>query len=246
MKKSMPLLALVLGLLGALAQQAEAASLRISPIGIDMSAAERASSMTLVNTGTDPVNLQLRIFKWSQVNGEEVLVPATDMLVSPPAATIPAGVSYTVRIARQSVTSVQNELSYRVFIDELPKPVDPRTLGQGVSMVLRTSLPVFVVDPKAFAKLSWKVWQDGSGLHAEATNSGQRHAKIIGLAVQPEGGSPLVFGNGLNGYVLTGAHKRFDLKMDPKAKPLVPGMVVKLTAHDGSEAIQESLHVENH
>jgi fimbrial chaperone protein len=244
--KTLPLLMLALGLGAALSQPADAASLRISPIGIDMSAAERAASMTLVNTGADPVNLQLRVFKWTQVRGEEVLEPATDMLISPPAATIPAGASYTVRVARQSISAVQSELSYRVFIDELPKPNDPHTLGQGVAMVLRTSLPVFVVDPNAFAKLTWKVWQDGSGVHAEAVNGGLRHAKIIGLTVQADGSAPLVFGAGLNGYVLAGAQKRFDLQLDPKAKPLVAGTVVKLTAHDGSEAVQESVHVESH
>lgn len=243
--KSLPLLALALGLFGALAQPAEAASLRISPIGLDMPAGERAASMTLVNTGADPVSLQLRIFKWSQANGEEVLEPATDMLVSPPATTIPAGASYTVRVARESSAPVQSELSYRVFIDELPKPVDPRTVGQGVSMVLRTSLPVFVVDPKAFAKLSWKVWQDASGLHADATNSGLRHAKITGLTIHPESGAPLVFGVGLNGYVLAGSHKRFDLKLDSKIKPLAPGTVVKLTAQDDNMPVEESLHVES-
>jgi fimbrial chaperone protein len=244
--KTLPLLVFALGLGLGLTQPSEAASLRISPIGIDMSAAQRAASMTLVNTGADPVNLQLRVFKWTQVRGEEVLEPATDMLISPPAATIPAGASYTVRVARQSAASVQSELSYRVFIDELPKPIDPHTLGQGVAMVLRTSLPVFVVDPNAYAKLSWKVWQDASGVHAEAINSGLRHAKIIGLAVQPEGGAPMVFGAGLNGYVLAGAQKRFDLTLDPKAKALVVGTAVKLTAHDGGEVIQESVHVESH
>lgn len=244
--KFMPLLILALGLLGSLAQPADAASLRISPIGIDMASSEHAASMTLVNTGAEPVNLQLRIFKWTQANGEEVLSAATDMLVSPPATTIPPGASYTVRVARTSSAFAQNELSYRLFIDELPKPVDPRTLGQGISMVLRTSLPIFVVDPKAFAKLTWKVWQNADGLHAEATNTGRRHAKIIGLTVQPEGGAPLVFGAGLNGYVLAGSHKRFDLKMSPNAKPLPDGAVAKLIAHDGSQAIEESLHVESH
>ena len=239
------MLMLAVGLGMALVQPAGAASLRISPIGIDMSAADRAASMTLVNTGADPINLQLRVYKWSQAHGEEVLEPATDVLISPPATTIPAGASYTVRIARKTVAPVQGELSYRLFIDELPKPVDPGTLSQGVAMVLRTSLPVFVVDPRAFAKLAWKVWQDGSGVHAEVVNGGLRHAKIIGLVVQPEGGTALTFGAGLNGYVLAGAQRRFDLKPDPKAKALDPGSLVKLSAHDGSEPLQETVHVES-
>lgn len=235
---------LAFGLFAAFACPAGAASLRISPIGLDIPAGERAASMTLVNTGADPVNLQLRVFKWTQANGDDALDPSSDMIVSPPAATIAPGASYTVRVARTAVAPVAGEQSYRVFIDELPKPVDPRTVGQGVSMVLRTSLPVFVVDPKAFAHLSWTVWQDGDGLHAEAANDGRRHAKITGLSVKPDGGPAFAFGEGLNGYVLAGSRKRFDLKLDAKAARLAPGTSVQLTARDGGQAIQESLHVE--
>lgn len=243
--KRLSLAASILGLLAAFASPADAASLRISPIGLDIPAGEHAASMTLVNTGAEPVNLQLRVFRWTQANGEDVLDPSTDMLVSPPAATIAPGASYTVRVARTTAAPVAAEQSYRVFVDELPKPVDPGTIGQGVSMVLRTSLPVFVVDPKAFAQLSWKVWQDGDGLHAEASNSGLRHAKITGLTVKPENGAAFVFGEGLNGYVLAGSHKRFDLKLDAKAARPAAGTSVQLTAQDGGQAIQESLHVES-
>src|ERR1700744_6110375 len=94
--------AFMLGLAASLVGPAFAASLRISPIGLDLVATQRASSMTLVNTDTDPVNLQIRIFKWSQVNGADVLEPAADMMVSPPAAKVPPGASYTIRVARQS------------------------------------------------------------------------------------------------------------------------------------------------
>jgi fimbrial chaperone protein len=167
------------------------------------------------------------------------------MLVSPPAARIAPGASYTVRVARMTAAPIDRELSYRVFIDELPKPADPRALGQGVSMVLRKSLPVFVVDPKAFARLSWKVWQDDEGVHAEADNAGRRHAKIAGLTVHAENGPTLVFGEGLNGYVLAGQHKRFDLKQAPDAARLAPGSSVELTAKDSGQAIQERLRVDS-
>ncbi len=224
---------------------AHAASLRISPIGADIPSGERATSFTLVNTAAEPVNLQLRVYKWSQANSEEILDPTNEMVVSPPATTIPAGASYTIRVARPSATPVTNELSYRLFIDELPKPVDPRTINQGISMVLRTSLPIFVVDKNAMAQLSWRVWQDADGLHAEATNSGRRHAKISGLSIQPTGGQAISFGQGLNGYVLAGARQRFDLHPAEGQKApqtLANGTAVTLTAMNGNLEIQESLH----
>jgi fimbrial chaperone protein len=237
--------ALVLGAVMTVAAPASAASLRISPIGVDLVTPQRASALTLVNTDSDPVNLQIRVFKWTQVNGDDVLEPASDMLVSPPAATIPPGASYTVRVARTSNGPVQQELSYRLFIDELPKPIDPRTVGQGVAMVLRTSMPVFVTNTKAVAQLHWKVWQDDKGLHADVTNAGLRHAKIAGLTVQPAGGEPIVIGAGLNGYVLAGTSKSFLLKATGKVKlpTLAPGTALTLTARNDALNIKENLSV---
>lgn len=223
----------------------QAAALRISPIGLDITADERAGSMTLVNTAAEPVNLQLRLFKWDQQNGEDVLTPTSEMLVTPPATTIPAGASYTVRVARAGAGPVSAERSYRLFIDELPKPVDPNTVGQGVSMVLRTSLPIFVVDSKAFAELSWKVWQDADGLHAQVTNAGKRHAKITDLALQQAGGQQISFGPGLNGYVLAGTSRRFDLAPAPgKQAPSLPvGTSLQLTATDNGQPITKTVDV---
>jgi fimbrial chaperone protein len=231
---------------------AQAASLRISPVGIDLPARQRAASITLVNTDSEPVSLQIRIFKWSQSGGEDKLDPTSEMLVSPPAATVPPGASYTVRVARPAAGPVQGEQSYRLFIDELPKPIDPRTVGQGVSMVLRTSMPVFVVDTKAIARLGWKAWRDKDGLHAEVVNNGQRHAKIAALTLQPSaGGAPYVFGSGLNGYVLAGSTKRFDFKTPPADKPQVhaptlptAGSTLILTAKNDGIDIKESVIVE--
>lgn len=219
-----------------------AASLRISPIGLDLPANERAASLTLVNTGSAPVNLQLRVFQWQQVDNADVLEPTTDLMVSPPAATVPPGASYTVRVARTATSAVVGELSYRLLIDELPRPVDPRTVDQGVSMVLRTSMPVFFAAPQAKAQLTWRLWRDADGLHAEATNHGDRHAKIAGLSVQDDQRRAFSFGSGLNGYVLAGAQKRFDLP-DRAAGLLVPGQHLTLTARNGALEIHETLLV---
>ncbi|QJU56995.1 molecular chaperone [Sphingomonas sp. AP4-R1] len=243
--------ALASGLVLAAIGPARAASLRISPVGIDIPAKQRAASITLVNTDSEPVSLQIRIFKWSQTNGEDKLDETSDMLVSPPAATVPPGASYTVRVARPAVMPVQGEQSYRIFIDELPKPIDPRTVGQGVAMVLRTSMPVFVVDPKAIARLAWTVWRDRNGLHAEVLNTGQRHAKIAALTIAPADGKPIVFGSGLNGYVLAGTTKRFDFKLprpadkaEPEASALPAiGSTVALSAKNDGTDIKESVVV---
>ncbi|MFT3762898.1 MAG: molecular chaperone [Pseudoxanthomonas sp.] len=242
MKRPLHRLIIIVALL--MAGAANAASLRISPIGLDIPSDERAASMTLVNTSVEPVNLQLRVFQWSQRDGRDVFAPTTDILVTPPATTIPPGASYTVRVARTGAAQPDSELSYRLFIDELPKPVDPGTVNQGVAMVLRTSLPVFVVDPKAYPKLAWELRQDAEGLHLKATNSGGRHAKISGLALHPQSGDPINFGDGLNGYVLAGSSRVFDLKpLGAKPDLLPAGAAFTLTAKSNGQDIQDSVLV---
>lgn len=221
-----------------------AAKLRISPIGVHLTATERAGAITIVNTDDRPVNLQLRIYEWSErEDGQEQLDKTTDMIVSPPAITVPAGASYTIRIARPVVTPVNGERTYRLLIDELPQPDDPRTIGQGIKMVLRNSLPVFVTDAKAMADLKWTVWQDESGVHAQAQNHGKRHAKIINLMVQTASGRPLSFGGGLNGYVLGGATRTFTAPANAAGTPLRDGDRISLAARDDALDVKAALVV---
>lgn len=222
---------------------AQAASLRISPVNIEMQASQKATSLSLTNSGTEAVNLQLRAFSWSQQNGQDRLTATSELMISPPAVTVPAGASYTVRVARTAVTPAPSELSYRLLIDELPKPVDPRTINPGISMILRTSLPVFVVDDKAFAQLVWRTWQDADGIHTEVQNIGKRHAKISQLTLSVDNAS-ISFGKGLNGYVLAGTSRQFTAGHPNARVKLAKGKSVTLRANDGYLPIEETLHAQ--
>ncbi|UAK22993.1 fimbrial biogenesis chaperone [Sphingomonas nostoxanthinifaciens] len=218
-----------------------AASLRLSPIGIEIPAAQRASSLTVANIDPDPVSIQVRVFRWSQPGGKDQLEPATDIIVSPPVATIPGGASYTVRVARLAMRPITGEQSYRLVIDEIPKPFDPNKGPRGVAVVLRTSMPVFIQTGEGASHLVWSLWQDGAGLHAEVRNDGQRHARISALAVDAQGVRLDADQGGLNPYVLTGTTRRFDLK--PAAGQTLPplaGKTVALTAKNGDEPIKEA------
>lgn len=227
-------------------QPAGAAALRISPIGVDIRSDERAAAVTIFNSDNEPVTLQVRLFKWGQVDGEDRLEPATDLIASPPSLKIEPNKSFTLRVARTSTGAVAGELSYRLFIDELPKPIDPRAVSQGVRMVLRTSMPVFVVDKTAIARLAWRVWEDKDGIHAEATNSGLRHAKIGGLRLELADGSVLTLAQGLAGYVLAGSTKRFDYQA-PSGTPFVhlkPGAPITVVAKNDLLDIRDSVAAE--
>lgn len=223
--------------------QSVASSLRLSPVGLDLPSTQRAGTLSLMNTGSEPVHLQLRAFSWSQRNNVDHLEPAADLIVSPPATTLPPGATYTVRVARHDMTPLQQGRSYRVLIDELPKAMDPRTVSQGVAMVLRNSIPVFFSDPQAVAELRWEIRPSASGLQVEVHNQGGRQAKITGLSVQNASGKTWVVGQGLNAYVLAGAYRYFDVPVPASDRPSV-GEPLRLLAKNGRLAIDESLVVQ--
>ena len=58
---------------------AGAGSLQIEPVLIDVTAPGAASAVTLRNEGTTPINAQIRVFRWSLINGQEKLEPTEDV-----------------------------------------------------------------------------------------------------------------------------------------------------------------------
>ncbi|MDH6593939.1 fimbrial chaperone protein [Variovorax sp. TBS-050B] len=236
MQRLLALSAAVLGL--AIAGTGHAASLQVAPVSIDLNAPAQAAAIHLRNRGTEPVNVQVRVFKWSQDGGEEQLTPTTQVVASPPAASLQPGTTYTIRIARTAAPVTRGEESYRLLIDELPATnlVRPDT---GVNMVIRYSIPVFFAERTAGAMLRWEVRRQGDELVAKAINTGDRHAKIVDLAVEEPGGR-ISFGDGLNGYVLPGSTKEWVVK----ARPIAPGSRVTITAKGNDHAVNETTIVE--
>jgi fimbrial chaperone protein len=171
-------------------------------LSVDVASPSQASSLTLQNNGNETISLQLRVFEWTQVDGQDRLVPTNEVVASPPVARIAPGSNYTIRIARTvGAAAPGTEEAYRLWVDELPPASLARTEGGTVDVRLRFDLPVFFRGEGATPSVSWDARQDGDRLVVEGTNSGSAHARIAGLAVRA-GGSEVSFGPGLNGYVL--------------------------------------------
>ncbi len=186
------------------AQSARAASLQVSPVTVEVVAPGAASTLKLRNEGGTAINVQIRVFRWTQTNGEEKLEPTSDVAASPPLAKLAPKMNYTVRVVRVSKAPVAKEEGYRILVDELP---DRSTQHVGtVNLVLRYSIPVFFLPPHgAPPKLAWSIDQRGNRIAAAVTNSGDRHVRIALLRLRDANGAVVTFGNGLTGYVLAGS-----------------------------------------
>lgn len=223
--------------------QVMAASLGIAPVGLDLPAKQKAAKVSLANKASSTLNIQVRVFKWQQVDGKDELVPTRDVVASPPATSIPPGQTYVIRVARLSSAPVIAEESYRLVIDEVPVAPDERSVNQGVAMVLRTSLPVFFSPADAVPNVQWRVFQQHGKLVAEARNTGQRHVKLIDLAAETNT-TTVSLGAGLTGYLLPGSTRRFSAPLpDNLHSDFASGQAITLTGRAGPVEIQERIHV---
>jgi len=156
-----PFIALAALVGSVLALDAQAASLQISPVSINLRANQAASGINLQNLGERPVYGQVRVFAWDQRNGEDVLTPTDELVASPPIIEVGAKGSQTIRLVRKGGAAAgaapgNPERTYRLLIDEIPREDEQ---ASGVAIRLQYSVPVFVapVDEAAAPNLAWSV-----------------------------------------------------------------------------------------
>jgi fimbrial chaperone protein len=178
-----------------------AANLTVEPVLIDVPAPGAASTITLRSESTEPVNVQIRLFRWSQVEGKEKLEPTDDVVASPPAVTLAPNTNYVARIVRVTKRPIVGEESYRVLIDQIPAPTQRR--GHAVNLLVRYSIPVFFgAADRRDPAVAWAVSVNGGKIRVTARNDGDRRARIAGLNIRDAKGKTISFGKGLAGYVL--------------------------------------------
>ncbi|QND54209.1 molecular chaperone [Phyllobacterium sp. 628] len=220
-------------------QESQAAFLQVSPVTLDLTAPAQTASVNLRNNGDRPVNVQVRVYRWTQNSNQDFLTPATDVVASPPAATLQPGTTYTIRVARTAAPVESGEETYRLLIDELPE-INVRRRAESVNLAIQYSIPVFFSDRGAGADLHWKVEREGNRLAVEVTNTGNRHAKIADLAVTSPS-AKVSLGEGLNGYALPGATRRWTVTSG--AQRILPGSNVSITAAGNDFAVREPVVV---
>jgi fimbrial chaperone protein len=183
-----------------LAGQTLAASLRVAPVVLDLQAPTAASTIRIWNDARRPINVQIRVFRWSQQNGEDSYEATNDVVASPPMATLRPGGENLVRIVRTSKRPVRAEESYRLVVDELPEP--SRRKAGTVALVVRHSIPVFFATEDAQgAEPAWSVSRQAGGYLVTVRNGGAKRLKVSNLTLDT-GGPALGRRDGLVGYAL--------------------------------------------
>ena len=216
---SLMLVALAAGPLPTLAD-----GLQVSPVTVEIAAPGATATLKLRNDGTLPIEAQIRVFRWSQVDGQERLTPTTDVVASPPSTSLQPRTDYTIRIVRVSRQPVAAAESYRLLVDELPSAAGRR--NGTVSLVLRYSIPVFFYARDASEPaVGWSVERAQGRLYLASSNRGDRHVRIAALTLQDERGTRVSLGDGLVGYVLGRSAMRWPIPAT-SARLLTSGSLV--------------------
>jgi fimbrial chaperone protein len=207
-----------------------AANIGVNPVRVTLSENQKMGTLTVRNGGTEPMSMQLEVLNWSQEEGDDVFTPSREVLANPPIFTVPAGGSQLIRVGLRRAPDAQRELTYRIFLQELPPPPSPDF--QGAKMLMRVSLPVFVL-PKATAKpvLRWHAVRTSDGaLKISLTNSGNAHIQIANFSLSLPGSAKPWIIQKTSSYVLPGLSRDWILPANKENPAPLRGATLQLIA----------------
>jgi fimbrial chaperone protein len=186
---------------------AQAGSLAISPVRVDLSEAKLNSTVQVTNSGDEPITVQVHAASWRTEGAEDSYFETNDVVVNPPVFTLAAGQKQIIRLGLRSRDRIEIERSYRLILEEVPKPPKPGTIGT----VLRISLPIFQVPRRPVAPIL--IWQagftDDGALKISVRNDGSAHDRIKELVI--EVGAERI-PSSLSAYVLPGGRRDFVIR----------------------------------
>lgn len=186
-------------------------SVLIWPIDPKILSGDKATELWLENRGEATTLMQVRVFSWMQVEGQEQYQTQQTVVASPPLVRIEPGQKQQVRLISQTPPPAGKERAYRVLLDEIPTPQKPGENQAGLSFQMRYSVPLFTYGEGTSADtarpdLSWQIADQGGGSVLLITNHGNGHARLSKVSL---GGRSL--SNSLLGYVLAGSLNSFPL-----------------------------------
>jgi fimbrial chaperone protein len=204
-------------------QAATAASLSLVPVRIGLTTKQPISAMTVRNDGDQATVVQLEVARWAQADGKDVYTPTAEILATPPIFTVAPGGSQLVRVGLRRSADPEHELTYRLFLQEVPPPPTPDF--KGLRVALRFGVPVFVASAAATAKrdaprvpaLQWHVRAaPGSGQFTlTAINRGAAHVQVTHFTLTPLNDTTAPVEHKLPEYVLAGQRKDWQVEIKP-------------------------------
>jgi fimbrial chaperone protein len=211
---------------------AQAANLSVYPLRGELNTGKTSEVFTIRNQSSEPVVVQASVSRWSQKEGQDVLDATRDILVAPAVIEIPANESQIVRVAVRKAADPSREESFRLLIQEVPRPKQAN--GSQVVVALSISLPIFYVATpgsltgsldvtSALATSSLDKNVTKNTLTLVVSNPGAAHVQVTSTQASDGQGALGKFGSMF--YVLPGVTRKLGMAID---RPAATGKAVKV------------------
>jgi len=221
---------------------AHAGSFQIDPVRVELAPNRLSATLVVHNDGSDPAVIRIEARSWRQSNGEDLFESTKEVLVTPPIITIAPGAEQIVRVALRQPIDPQRELSYRIFLQEVPPP--PRPGFSGLQVALRISIPVFAKPgPAAKPNVGWKASYDAKAraLRLNASNEGNAHLQIQEFKFLQPDSDTVVARHSVASYLLPGQGREWNIKLDPTVHP---GRVLRLKAATDAGDLDQEISID--
>ncbi|MDP1772360.1 MAG: fimbria/pilus periplasmic chaperone [Methylobacter sp.] len=219
-------------------QIAQAGSYGINPVKLTLSGQNSTQIMTVRNDGAEAAVMQVELAAWSQTDARDIYTPTRELLANPPIFTLPAGAEQVIRVGLRRAPDGQRELAYRLFLQEVPPPVRPDTVG--LQVALRISVPVFVPPPHPVKPiLHWQATRIAEHtLKVGVTNTGNGHDHIAAYKIYRAGSSAPFLSQQLFAYLLPGETHYWTVTTDVMPNP---GEALRVLANTETGSVQGNI-----
>lgn len=187
---------------------------RVTPIRLDFDRGTKSGLVTIVNEGSDRLNVQMKAFEWTQnTEGKDQYTETNDLIFFPRIMSLEKGEEKILR-AGIRIPATTKEKTYRLFIEEIPEP--QKAEGVNVAIAIRFGVPIFVKPLKEEVRGEIEKLELSKGvLNIVIKNKGNTHFIIqsIGIKGKNAKGEEL-FSKELSGwYLLSGVSRVYTLSV---------------------------------
>ena len=213
---------------------AEAGSFMVDPTRIELGADQMSATLVIRNDDQEPTVIRVESRAWRQKDGEDIYEATSEILITPPVVTVAPGSEQILRVALRRPLDGKKELSYRIFLLEVPPP--PRPGFRGLQVALRISLPVFALPAAgATSKTAWRLAYQAKehALRVDLANTGDAHMQMQEFSLSAPGrDTPLAIRQSVQ-YVLAGQSYTWLIKLDPAVRITGKRLRLKAVTNEG-------------
>ncbi|HZT56905.1 MAG TPA: fimbria/pilus periplasmic chaperone [Burkholderiaceae bacterium] len=163
------------------AAAAAASEIGVTPVVVHLDKAHDRATLSVVNSGAEPVIMQAEVIEWKRSNGAEEDAPSADMVINPSVFTVQPGQAQLVRVGLRRAAPAQREGTYRIVLREVPaapRAGELRISGQ-VQVLMALRVPIYVAPHAVVRELRWQARREPDGsVTATLHNEGNVHARV--------------------------------------------------------------------